>query len=219
MRIRAVLFDLDGTLLDTLDDLTDSVNAALAGFGFAPRTRDEVRRFVGNGVRRLIGRAVPEGTPEEAVLRCLERFRAHYAGNLANRTKPYPGVEGALADLKASGLRTAVVSNKYDGAVKSLCAKYFGGALDAAVGETGGIARKPDPALLFAALDMLRACREEAVYIGDSDIDVNTAANAGIPCIACSWGFRSRESLLAAHPAAIADSPSEWMDILKGLNL
>lgn len=218
MHIRAAVFDLDGTLLDTLDDLTDSVNYALARSGFPLRTREEVRQFVGNGVRRLAERAVPPGTGDETLSGFLACFRAHYAENMTNKTAPYPGVCEALAELKKAGIRTAIVSNKFDGAVKGLWRRYFPDTVDDALGERDGTPKKPDPALLLEALERLRVLPGEAVYIGDSDVDVETARNAGVPCIAAAWGFRSEESLRAARPLAIANAPMDWIDLLKGMN-
>ena len=194
------IFDLDGTLLNTLGDLSDSVNATLSHFGYPTRTEDEVRRFVGNGVRLLIARTLPTGEEDPRFEEVLAAFRAHYAQNSEKRTAPYAGVTALLANLRAAGVRVAVVSNKFDAAVKKLCAVYFGDLVELAIGETPDIAKKPAPDAIFFALRALGATPADAVYIGDSEVDVETARAAGIPCISVLWGFRDR-GLLAAHGA------------------
>lgn len=194
------IFDLDGTLLDTLQDLADSANYALALHRLPVRTVDEIRRFVGNGVGLLIHRAVPEGTDETLENQVLADFRAHYLINMEHKTAPYPGVLELLDQLRAAGIRTAVVSNKFDGAVKGLCQAYFGDRVEVAIGESQGVARKPAPDTVFRALAELDVQPEGAVYIGDSDVDIQTAHNSGLPCISVSWGFRD-EAFLTEHGA------------------
>ena len=211
---QTVIFDLDGTLLDTLQDLADSTNYALAVHNMPARTLEEVRRFVGNGVGRLIHLAVPEGTPEDEEARCLADFRAHYLLNMENRTAPYPGVLELLEHLQAAGIRTAVVSNKFDGAVKGLCQNYFGSRIPVAIGESQGVARKPAPDTVFRALAELGAGADRAVYVGDSDVDIATARNAGLPCISVSWGFRDADFLTAHGARRIVDSPAELEALL-----
>lgn len=205
MTVKAILFDLDGTLLDTLDDLTDSVNHALAGFGYPLRSREYVRQAVGNGVRNLIVRALPGGEDETRVNECLQAFRAHYGENLDNKTRPYPCVMEALRALQREGILIGVVSNKYDGAVKALSEKHFGDLVQVAVGERPGVKRKPAPDSVLEALRCLGVEREDAIYVGDSDVDVETAHNAGLRCVGVSWGFRPRESLVAAGADAVID--------------
>ena len=195
------IFDLDGTLLDTLQDLADSTNYALALHQMPARTVEEVRRFVGNGVGLLIHRAVPEGTDEALESQVLADFRAHYLINMEHKTAPYSGVLELLDRLRAAGVRTAVVSNKFDGAVKGLCQAYFGDRVGVAIGGSQGGARKPAPDTVFRALAELDAQPEGAVYIGDSDVDIQTAKNSGLPCISVSWGFRDQD-FLSAHGAA-----------------
>lgn len=211
-----VIFDLDGTLLDTLQDLADSANYALRTCGCPERTVEEVRAFIGNGVGRLIHLAVPENTPPEAEAECLAVFRAHYLTNMAHKTAPYPGVLPMLDDLNARGFRLAVVSNKFDGAVKSLCKAYFGERLPVAIGESEGVARKPAPDTVLRALDELGVGPEGAVYIGDSDVDIQTARNSSLPCISVTWGFRDRAFLTAHGAAAFADSPEALGKMLMG---
>ena len=208
------IFDLDGTLLDTLQDLADSTNYALALHHMPTRTVEEVRRFVGNGVGLLIHRAVPEGTEQELETQVLKDFRAHYLINMEHKTAPYPGVLELLDKLRAAGIHTAVVSNKFDGAVKGLCETYFGSRVEVAIGESQGVARKPAPDTVFRALAELNAQPEGAVYIGDSDVDIQTAKNAGLPCISVSWGFRD-EAFLNEHGASvIAATREELADLL-----
>ena len=219
-----VIFDLDGTLLNTLEDLADSTNYALSINGFPPRTLEEVRTFVGNGVGRLIHLAVPAGTPEQAEAKCLADFRAHYLLNMEHKTAPYPGILTLLDHLRDAGLGLAVVSNKFDGAVKGLCAAYFGARIPVAIGESLAVARKPAPDAVLRALVELEADPQgavylgcdpaRAVYIGDSDVDILTAQNAGLPCISVAWGFRSREFLLAHGAKHIADSPADLEKLL-----
>ena len=187
-----ILFDLDGTLLDTLEDLRDSVNFALDSFGFPPRTLEEVRQFVGNGAEQLIRLAVPEGTDAALVPQVLGTFRQHYATNCRNKTRPYPGIMDAL---KAHGKEypIAIVSNKPDSAVKDLCALYFPGVF--ALGESADCPRKPAPDMVYKAMKAIDV--EKCVYVGDSEVDVRTARNANVPCLSVLWGFRDREVLEA----------------------
>ncbi len=211
-----VIFDLDGTLLDTLQDLADSTNYALGLNGLPARTTEEIRRFVGNGVGRLIRRAVPEGTPEEVESRCLADFRAHYLLNMEHLTAPYPGVLDLLDALTARGIRIAVVSNKFDSAVKGLCQTYFGSRIPVAIGESQGIARKPAPDTVFRALEELGNSSGQAVYVGDSDVDIQTARNAGLPCLSVSWGFRDAAFLSSRGAQRIVDSPAALCALLTG---
>ena len=209
-----VIFDLDGTLLNTLDDLTDSVNSALKRHGFPGRTIDEVRRFVGNGVERLMALSVPEGT-EEAIYRdCLADFKKHYSGNMRSKTAPYDGIMALLKQLKEAQYKVAVVSNKFDAAVKELCRDYFGAYIDAAIGESPDTARKPAPDIVGKALLELGSAPSAAVYVGDSEVDAETAKNAGLLFIGVTWGFRSREVLERQGVSWIIDRPEELPDII-----
>ncbi len=182
-------------MLNTLEDLTDAVNAALEKHGKPVRTIEEIRRFVGNGVGRLMERAVPEGTAPEEVAEILADFRAHYAVHCNDKTRPYDGVLELMQQLKKAGYRMAIVSNKLDSAVRELSDIYFMGLADVSVGERAGMPRKPAPDMVELALSELGAKKEEAVYVGDSDVDLATAANAGLPCISVLWGFRDRSFL------------------------
>lgn len=196
-KYKAVIFDLDGTLLDTLDDLKNSTNYALREMGFAERTQEEIRRFVGNGVAKLIERAVPEGTDVSMVQKTLSVFKEHYALHCEDCTAPYEDVLPMLARLSERGIALAVVSNKIESAVISLCRQYFEG-IDIALGDREERRKKPYPDALFEALRRLGLAPEEAVYIGDSEVDVETAKNAGMDCISVTWGFRDTDALKRA---------------------
>ena len=211
-----VVFDLDGTLLDTLCDLHLSTNAALAAHGMPPRTKDEVRRFVGNGIALLIHRAVPEGTPAEVEAAVLDSFRAHYGAHCEDHTAPYPGIRELLASLRAAGLGLDVVSNKADFAVQELVGRQFPGAFDAVLGENeaAGVRKKPAPDMVEAALDRMGRGREGLAYVGDSEVDVATASAVGCRCVACSWGFRSVAALVEAGATTIVDTPAELERVL-----
>lgn len=214
MKYNTVIFDLDGTLLNTLEDLTDSVNYALGMSGYPVRTLDEIRRFVGNGVKVLMHLSVPKGTPEEDTLKCLEIYRRHYSANMQNKTQPYDGINNLLEALKDKGIKLAIVSNKYDSAVKALCRDYYREYIQVAIGESQGVAKKPAPNSVFKALEQLGSSGEEAIYVGDSDVDVHTAHNAGLKCVGVTWGFRNREILSAEGADFIIDKPEELLEYL-----
>lgn len=216
MRKQLVIFDLDGTLLDTLDDLADAVNWALEQEQLPRRTREEVRAFVGNGIRNLIERAVPAGTEAAQTDRVFAGFKARYAGHCADKTRPYPGILELLARLRAEGIRTAVVSNKADFAVQTLCRDYFPGLVDCAVGERAGIPKKPAPDSVQEVLRALEIPREQAVYVGDSEVDVVTARNAGMDGILVLWGFRDRQTLERAGAKTFAATAEELCAALIG---
>lgn len=184
-----ILFDLDGTLLDTLEDLCDSVNHTLTHFGYPRRTLEEVRRFVGNGARRLMDQAVPAGADGAEA---FAYFQSYYRDHCQIKTKPYDGVLEALAVLGAR-YPIAIVSNKPDSAVKPLCAQYFPGIY--ALGEAPGCPRKPAPDMVFKAMEAIGV--ENCIYVGDSEVDVLTAKNAGVPCLSVLWGFRDRAEMEA----------------------
>lgn len=209
MKYRLAIFDLDGTLLDTLQDLANSLNYALKNADFPQRSIDEVRRFVGNGIRKLIERGVPAGTSEKETERVLADFMEHYKAHCSDSTRPYDGIDELLAALKERGYLTAVVSNKADAAVKILCEKYFPKKFDSVVGERQSVRKKPAPDTVNSVLAQLGIDRADAVYIGDSEVDVETAKNAGMDCISADWGFRSRAELVQAGAAKIISRPSE----------
>jgi phosphoglycolate phosphatase len=216
--INTVIFDLDGTLLNTLHDLTDSVNYALEQFGFPLRSVEEIRQFVGNGVKVLLDLAVPNNTPPEITHECLNLYKVHYNTNMQNKTKPYEGILDLLHNLKEMGIKLAVVSNKYDAAVKSLCKDYYSDYIIIAIGESSEVAKKPAPDSVYTALSKLDSVKEEAIYVGDSEVDVRTAHNAGVPCIGVTWGFRSREVLSREGAEMIIDTPSELITYIKSVN-
>ena len=215
-KYKLAIFDLDGTLLETLEDLHDSTNHALVSQGLPPRTLDEVRRFVGNGIHKLIERAVPEGSSSETVEQVFEEFKTWYAVHCNDKTRAYDGIKEMLLALRKAGVRTAVVSNKADFGVQTLCKTYFSGLLDVAVGQREGIRLKPAPDSVNEVLRLLDIRREDAVYIGDSDVDIDTARNAGMDCISVTWGFRSRKFLLEHGAEILADKPAELEQILCG---
>ena len=212
---RLLIFDLDGTLLDTLDDLAASLNHALTCFGLPPRSRDEVRSFIGNGVRLLVRRALPESADAETERQVFAAFAAYYREHCADLTRPYAGIAGLLEIARQSGFATAVVSNKSHREVQTLCRRFFPGLLDTAAGERPGLARKPAPDLPRLVLDSLGVSPDQACYIGDSPVDIETAVNAGADCLCVSWGFRSREELERAGAGRIADSPGELAALLE----
>ncbi|MGI5055328.1 HAD family hydrolase [Treponema socranskii] len=200
LHYKAVIFDMDGTILDTLDDLVSSVNYALEANGLPKRTREEVRRFVGNGAVKLIRRAVPEGTEDDLFDKVFALYTSYYDVHCADATKPYDGITELLALLRSKGVKTAVVSNKPDEAVRILAETYFPHLFDAAVGTREGIKTKPAPDSVFEIIKTIGAEKKDCVYVGDSEVDMETAKNAGIPCISVSWGFKERE-FLAEHGA------------------
>ena len=195
MKKTTVIFDLDGTLLDTLQDLADAVNYALRKEGMPERTIDEVRRFVGNGVRLLMIRAVPGGESNPLFEETFAQFKEYYGEHCNDNTKPYEGMIELLETLKSKGYSVAIVSNKIDFAVKELSVLYFNGIVPVAIGEKEGVRRKPAPDTVREALKELGRTAEEAVYVGDSDVDIETAKNADMPCISVLWGFRDLEFL------------------------
>ena len=214
MSYKAVIFDLDGTLLDTLADLADGVNYALRTYSLPERTMEEVRSFVGNGVANLICRSVPEGTSEELCEKVLAAFRPYYSAHSRCKTRPYDGILEVLDALSARGIKTAIVSNKFDAAVKELNSFYFGSRIPIAIGERPEVKRKPAPDTVNIALAELGIEAKDAVYVGDSGGDVKTAQNAHTDCIAVTWGFRSRENLLENGAEKTAATPKELLTLL-----
>lgn len=214
MAYKLAIFDLDGTILDTLEDLADAMNYALGEHGYPGRTIEEVRRFVGNGIRKLIERAVPAGLAKEEIDRVHETFSAYYQQHCADKTRPYEGVLQLLERLRAAGCLTAVVSNKADAAVQPLCRRYYNGLFDYAVGERTGIRRKPDPDSVQEVLRRLQVEAADAVYIGDSEVDIQTAKNAGLDSIIVTWGFRDRDYLESQGGRRFVDRPEEIEQII-----
>ena len=214
MGYTTAIFDLDGTLLDTIEDLADAVNVALEAHGLPLRSVDETRASVGNGIAKLIEASVPADADEGLRTQVLADFKAHYAAHCAEKTHPYPGVTEVLAALRERGVKCAVVSNKGDFAVQMLAEKYFGGLLDMALGEREGIPRKPDPAPIRLIMEELGADPGSTVYIGDSEVDIVSADNAGLPHIICSWGFRERGFLIERGAKVMVDTADELLDAI-----
>lgn len=212
--IKAVVFDLDGTLLDTLQDLTNAVNFALKENGMPQRTLDEVRRFVGNGVENLMIRAIPGGKENALFDKTFSDFKSYYGVHCKDFTGPYPGIFELMEKLKEKGYVMAIVSNKIDSAVKALDQEYFVGYTSAAIGEMEGVARKPAPDTVEKALKEIGVAKENAIYVGDSDVDVETAKNAGLPCVSVLWGFRDKEFLLEHGADIFINQPQELLNLL-----
>ena len=209
----AYIFDLDGTLLDTLGDLAASVNYALRTHGMTEHSIDDVRRYVGNGVRKLMERAIPDGASNPDFEATFVTFRQHYMAHSLDTTKPYDGIPETLQALKAKGCRLAVVSNKMMAATQELCRHFFPDTIEVAIGEdeAHGIRKKPAPDTVIAALRQLGVGQERAVYVGDSDVDLETARNSDLPCISVLWGFRDRDFLLQHGAKTFISAPSELL--------
>lgn len=212
----AVIFDLDGTLMDTLEDLADAVNEILQRNGYPVRTYEHVRRIVGNGLKQTLTLCLPEGTKEDVIERLLPDFAAFYQENCQIKTKPYDGIKDVLRELSARGYQMAIVSNKRDEAVKTLNEEYFQSYVKVAIGEneSAGIRKKPAPDTVYQALRELGCEKERAIYVGDSEVDKMTADNAGLPCISVAWGFRDKEDLEKLAPMRLIDQPEELLGIL-----
>ncbi len=211
---RAIVFDLDGTLLDTLDDLTDSVNASLAHFSLPKVTKENVRDSIGNGARRLIEGVVKDGAAYPEFEELLAYYIPYYQAHCREKTAPYEGILPMMQAAKKAGIKMAIVSNKGDGAVKTLSELYFPGLVEAAVGERPGIRRKPVPDSVLEAMRLLDSAPEETLYVGDSEVDYETAKNAGISCMLVSWGFRDREMLEKMSPDYLIDKPEELLTVI-----
>lgn len=208
-----VIFDLDGTLLDTLDDLANSVNFALSAFSFPQRTKEEVRSFIGNGVKKLMERSTPFGTDEKTNEECLAVFREHYLSHLKDNTAPFNGVNVMLKTLRNKGIKTAVVSNKLHSAVEALCKDYFPGLIDLSLGVSVESERKPNPINVIKALAFFGESADTAIYIGDSEVDVQTAHGAGLKCVGVTWGFRDKKELQNAGCEFICNTCEEIIKI------
>lgn len=211
---QAVIFDLDGTLLNTLGDLRAATNHALAVRGLAPRSMDEIRRFVGNGIRLLICRAMPEGTSDAEIDAALEDFKAYYAAHIHDHTVPYDGIPQLLTALRKRGMKVAVLSNKIDSASQELIAYFFPGKTDVVFGEHVGVPRKPDPTSCRMVMQQLGVQPEQVLYVGDSGTDMQTAKHAGLYAVGVTWGFRSREVLTENGADVLVDSPEQILQII-----
>ena len=216
MKFSSIVFDLDGTLIDTLEDLMNSVNFALEKFNFPKRNIDEIRSFVGNGVRRLVYLSTPVNTDEKTKEECLAIFKEHYKEHSMVKTGPYNGIIEMLKKVKEMGIKTAVVTNKMQDAAVEIIRSFFGENIDIIIGQIDGVAQKPAPDGVFLAMKKMGANPDETVYIGDSEVDCQTAHNASLPIIGCTWGFRSREILEENNAEYIIDEPKEIIKIIMG---
>lgn len=208
-KYKTYIFDLDGTLLSTLADLAASTNYALRTHHMPERSLDEVRRFVGNGVKKLMERAIPDGLNNPLFEETFATFRQHYMQHNLDTTQPYPGIMQLLEQLKAEGKNIAVVSNKFYAATRELCRHFFGDLVPVAIGEREDIRKKPAPDTVIEALRELGVDKEGAVYIGDSDVDIMTAKNSGMPCVSVLWGFRDKEFLLEHGAITLISQPED----------
>lgn len=208
-----VIFDLDGTLLNTLEDLADAVNFVMRQYEYPERTIDEVRRFVGNGIRRLMEQAVPEGVCGEIFEEVFEAFKSYYTEHCQIKTCAYDGIMELLEDLHRAGFAMAIVSNKNHGAVCELNELYFKKYVEVAIGQQEGVRKKPAPDTVLQALKELRKEKTSAIYVGDSEVDFATAKNTGMDCALVSWGFRTKEEMVEFDPTAWIDQPKELLEV------
>lgn len=213
-KYKAVIFDLDGTLLNTLEDLKNSVNYGLRTYAMPERTLEEIRNFVGNGVQRLIGLAMPEGASKEEEEKVFVAFKEHYKIHCNDKTDLYPGISDLLLELKQRGFPMAIVSNKLQEGVDALAEQYFKEYLTTAIGAKDGIRKKPAPDSVLEALRLLGVSREQAVFVGDSEVDIATARNAQMDCITVTWGFRTRKEQEEAGADTFVDRPKEIIPLL-----
>lgn len=209
-----IIFDLDGTLLNTLGDLRAAANTALRLRGLPPRSMEEIRRFVGNGVRNLMRRCLPVGSSDEEIDAALADFKRYYADHLCDTTVPYDGIPELLSILRKRGMKVAVLSNKLDSASQELIQRYFRGKVDVVFGEHEGVPRKPDPTSCRMVMEQLGVRPAEVLYVGDSGVDMQTARNAGLTAVGVTWGFRSREELIENGADMLADLPIQILMML-----
>lgn len=214
MKYDAIIFDLDGTLLNTLEDLAGAVNFCMEKYGYALRTLEEIRCFVGNGIQKLVERALPADISQEDFTRVFEDFRTYYTGHCQEKTRAYDGIMDLLACLSAKGCPMAIVSNKNMAAVQELNRLYFAEYIQIAIGEQEGVRKKPFPDSAYKAMEGLNVTRDKVLYVGDSEVDAETARQAGIDCVLVSWGFRDRELLESLDVLAVIDTPDELLHIL-----
>ncbi len=208
------VFDLDGTLLNTLDDLKNAVNFALSEFNFPQRTADEIREFIGNGIYLLVKRALPDSADDETVDEVLSVFRQYYSLHSKDNTAPYDGIMPLLKYLKQNGVKTAVVTNKFHKAAEVLTADYFGGLIDKTIGQKPDVPTKPDPTALNEVISSFNCDKKEVLYFGDSDVDIVTAKNAEVKSVGVTWGFRDKELLVSAGADFVVDKPQDIIKII-----
>ena len=212
MRYDAYLFDLDGTLLDTLDDLTAAVNHVMTSFGLATHTRDEVRGFVGNGIRNLMERSIPQGQSNPCFEDAFHLFETYYTAHCNEQTRPFDGMPELLRNLRDAGCQLAIISNKNDAAVKELAHHYFADTVSTAIGVSAAVRRKPAPDTVLSAMREFGCTAKRALYIGDSDVDKITADNAAIDCALVTWGYRDRELLESMKARYLVDTPMQLLE-------
>lgn len=212
--IDTIIFDLDGTLLNSLEDLHACFNHAIEHFGYPSRSIEEIKSFVGNGIKKAIERALPHEVSSEELDKITDYFREYYKDHMLELTKPYDGVIDLLINLKSKGYKTAIVSNKYDDAVKKLSENYFGNLIDIAVGEGYGVRRKPEIDGILKAIEILDSKLENCIFVGDSDVDIMTSSNAEIPCISVLWGYKDKEFLISKGAKHIAETTKDIEKIL-----
>lgn len=211
-RYKAVIFDLDGTLLNTLEDLTDAVNHVMRQFNYPEHTIEEIRSFVGNGIKLLIERSLPDGKDNPEFDKIFSEFKLYYTSHCQIKTRPYDGIMELISSLKEQGYKLAIVSNKNQSAVTELNNIYFSDYISTAIGEKEGVRKKPAPDTVIKALNELGISSDDAVYVGDSDVDRETAKNSNMDCISVTWGFRDRKLLESLNPYAIIDKPAELLN-------
>lgn len=214
-KITTLVFDLDGTLLDTLQDLAESVNYALREYHYPQRSTEEVRKALGNGVQKLMETSVPQGLSEQEFNKVFDCFKSHYMKHSMDTTAPYEGIVDLLKQLKAQGYKCAIVSNKMNSAVQDLNKRFFAAYMQVAIGEGPGIRRKPAPDSVLEALRCMNSLKDEAIYIGDSEVDMATAKNSELPCISVAWGFRDENFLKEKGATLIVHRPYEIIDWLQ----
>lgn len=207
------IFDLDGTLLNTLNDLAASTNYALRSAGMPEHSVEDVRRFVGNGVKKLMERAIPDGLENPKFDETYATFRRHYLEHSLDTTKPYEGIPEVLAELKRRGKKLAIVSNKFYAATQELAKHFFPETIQVAIGERENIHKKPAPDTVLEAMRQLGVGKEGSIYIGDSDVDIDTAKNVGIPCISVLWGFRDKDFLIGHGATHLIKTPKELLEL------
>lgn len=214
MKYKLAIFDMDGTILNTLNDLADSMNHCLRAHDLPERPLQEIRTFLGNGIHWLVECSVPEGTDAETLEKVYQMFLVYYKDHCSIKTQAYEGIPQVLQSLRRAGVLTAVVSNKADYAVKILCGDYFDGLLDFSVGELEGRRRKPYPDSVNAVLEKFQIAKEDAVYIGDSEVDFQTAQNAGLDVIMVGWGFRDEEFLKEHGASFVIHDPAKILELI-----
>ncbi len=215
---KVVLFDLDGTLLNTLGDLAAAVNSALSSFSFPLRSTDEIRSFIGNGVPTLIRRSLPAGTDDAVWREAIDAFTSYYLAHICDNTAPYPGIVELLGSLRARGVKIGIVSNKKDEATRLVCTKLLGGLFDYTAGARNESERKPKPDMVLAAMEYFSVSPKETLYVGDSDVDILTAENAGIDCVSVLWGYRDEAYLRAAGGKFFASTAAGLGEIILTLS-